>query len=299
MNAPAPKPRRRFGWFLAALVVLAAAGGGGWLVYSNLSRPADYADPDGVFTATFPNPPAALPVITADPAFLKWGERGAKASVGRREYAVTVQDGLNPGNQEPGPAGRDAQAEMLVVMFAANTDGTPVTSRAAKHDGHVGREVVIAGRDDGRLTAVRVVVGETCAVRMTVKAPGDKAGAEAALADAAAFFDTVKLGPAFGPAIVEEPLAVSATELAAAYKADPAAADGRFKGRWVRVNGKVTDTADGAFTVDGDVAVRRAAKARMNVPARRGSPVTATGKCLGLVDGKATLAEAVVLPPPS
>ncbi|MFO0800668.1 MAG: hypothetical protein U0804_24655 [Gemmataceae bacterium] len=299
MNAPAPKPRRRFGWFLAALVVLAAAGGGGWFVYFNLSRPVEYADPDGVFTATFPNPPAATNTVKADPAMLLWGERGAKAAVGRREYAVTVQDGLNPGNQEPGPVGRDAQAEQLLVLFAANADGSIVTRRDLKHDGHVGREVVIAGRDDGRLTAVRVVVGETCAVRMTVKAPGDKANAEAALADAAAFFDTVKLGPAFGPAVLDDPLAVSATEFAAAYKADPAAADARFKGRWVRVTGKVTDTSDGAFTVDGDVAVRRAAKARMNVAARRGNPVTATGKCLGLVDGKATLAEAVVLPPPS
>ncbi len=156
---------------------------------------------------------------------------------------------------------------MLVVMFAANGDGD-VTSRAAKHDGHVGREVVIAGRDDGRLTAVRSWSWARRAVRMTVKAAGDKAGAEAVLADAAAFFDTVKLGPAFGPAVVDDPVAVSALELAAAYKTDAAVADTRFKGRWVRVNGKVTDTADGAFTVDGDVAVRRAAKARMNVPVR-------------------------------
>jgi len=299
MTTPAPKPRRRFGWFLAALVVLAAAGAGGWFLYTNRSSPADYADPEGVFTAVFPNPPAAIPVVTADPAMLKWGERGAKASVGRREYAVTVQDGLNPGDQEPGPASRDKQTDLLLVLLASNANGDVVHSRPVTHVGHAGREVVIAGRDDGKVMAVRVVVGEKCAVRMTVNRPGDKANPEATLADAAPFFESVKFGPAFGPAILDEPPAVSATELAAAYKADAAAADGRFKGHWVRVSGKVTDTADGSFTVDANVVMRRAPKARMNVPARKGNTVTATGKCEGLSDGRVTLTDAVVARQPT
>lgn len=299
MTTPAPKPRRRLQWFLAAVVVLAAAGGAGWFVYQNgylsVSNPADYADPDGMFTAKFPNPPAATPVTAANPKFLVWGERGVKASVGRREYAVTVLDGLNRGDQEISPVTRDEQARDLLVLLAANSNGDSILNRAVTHDGHAGREVVIAGRDDGKVMAVRLVVGEKCAVRMTAHGRGDKGNPEAVLADAAGFFDSVKLGTAFGPPILEDPTAVTAAELAAAYKSDAAAADGRFKGRWLRVTGEVTEVRDRAFDLDAGVVVRRAPEARREVAARQGGGITATGKCEGLVENRVTLADATVL----
>jgi len=303
MTSPARKSRRTQ-WFLAAAVVLAAAGGGGWFAYQNgyigVSNPADYADPDGVFTARFPNPPVATSVTAADPKMLRWGERGVKASVGRRDYAVTVQDGLNPGDLEPGPWGRDRQADMLLVLLASNSHGDVVHRREVKHEGHDGREVVIAGRDDGKVMAVRVVVGDKCAVRMTVHGPGDKANPEAALADAAGFFESVKLGPAVHQAVLAHDAASSAVLVAMLYRANASLSDERYKGKWVRLTGTVTDVvADGSFTIDGGVAVRRAPPARMSVPVRKDARVLVTGKCEGLIEGMVVLTDAVVSRPPS
>ncbi|HYH63070.1 MAG TPA: hypothetical protein VD866_00080 [Urbifossiella sp.] len=299
MTTPAPKSRRTQ-WFLAAVVVLGAAAGGGWFAYQQgylgISNPADYADPDGVFTARFPNTPAPTTVTPANPKLLIWGERGMKASVGRREYAVTVQDGLSRGDEEISPNTRDSQADVLLVLLASNSHGDIVHRRTVTHDGHAGREVAIAGRDDGKVMAVRIVVGEKCAVRITVHGPGDKGNPEGVLNDAAGFFESVKLGPAFGPPILEDPQTVSAVDLAAAYKSDLAAADGRFKGRWLRVSGKVTQVGDRAFEIDAGVAVRRAPEAKREVSVRTGGVVTATGKCEGFIENRVSLTETIVLP---
>lgn len=300
MTTPAPKPRRRLQWFLAALLVLGAAGAGGWFVYENgylgTSTPTDHADADGVFTAVFPNAPAATPVTAANPKLLLWGERGMKASVGRREYAVIVQDGLSRGDQEISPETRDSQADVLLVLLASNSHGDIVHRRTVTHDGHVGREVVIAGRDDGKVMAVRMVVGEKSAVRMTVHGSGDKGNPEKVLTDAAGFFDSVKLGTTFGPPILEGPVALTAAELAVAYKSDATVADRVYKGRWLRVTGKVTQVGDRAFDLDTGVAVRRAPEAKRDTAVRTGTVVTATGKCEGLVENRVSLADAIVLP---
>ena len=308
-GAPAARPKSR-GWggvLLLGVVALAAAGGVAYYFVFTRSEPTDFAEPGGVFTARFPNPPTTVTVTEPDISMLKMGERVTTATAAGTEYAVAVLEGLNGGDQEVSPAACDKQANVALVLLATNVNGDAVHQRAATHDGHAGREVVIAARDGGRLTAVRLVVGERAGVRMTVTGSGDRANPAAFLATAAAFFDTVRIGPAFGPPVVE-PVAVTAADLAAAYRADAKAADARFKDRWVRVTGPVTEVAaDGkSFTFDAGgttVTVQRAPRGRLSVPIRKDAgPVTATGKCLGAADPAApprvALAEAFVPRPP-
>lgn len=306
---PVPRPKAR-GWVgpvVLGVLVLAAAGGAAWYYVSTRTEPTDFAEPAGLFTARFPNPPTTTTVTEPDAKMLVVGERVTKAAAGGTEYAVAVLEALGGGDQEVSPATSAKQANMALVMMASNTNGDLVHQGAATHDGHAGREAVIAARDGGRLTAVRLVVGEKLGVRMTVTGPGDKANPAAFLAAAAPFFDTVRLGPAFGPPVAE-PVAVTAAELGAAYQADAKAADERFKGRWVRVTGPVRDTAaDGtAFEFDAGgatISVQRAPRGRLAVPVRKGAePATATGKCLGVTDPAAphrvSLADAIVIRPP-
>ena len=278
--AAAP-PGRRSRWVVLAILVI--VGLAAYLVFF-MARPTDYADPAGVFTAKFPDAPEIETVTTADPVLLKWGEQVTRAKTGGREYAVAVLEGINMGDQEVGPASRDAQMLSVVVLAATNSGGQTVHDRPATHDGHVARETVSFNDDDSKLTALRAVVGERSAVRMTVTGSGDRDNPGAFLDAAAGFFDTVRLGPAFGPPVLTDPVAVSAVELGAAYRDDPKAADAKYKDKWVRVTGPVAAVADGTtFELDAGgtaISVRRAPRGRLSVPVRKGAgTVTVTGKC--------------------
>jgi hypothetical protein len=243
-----------------------------------------------MFTARFPDTPETRTLSTANPAALRWGEQVTQARAGGREYAVAVLDGLNAGDQEVGPATRDAQAKSVILLAATNTDGKVVHQRPATHEGHAAQEVLIAHRGDGGLTALRVVVGERSCVRIGVTSSEDASNPDAVLDSAAAFFDTVHLGSAFGPPVLEDPVAVSAEELGAAYQADPKAADARFKDRWVRVTGPVTAVGEDGTTLEMDargaaIAIRRLPRGRGSVRVQQGgATVTVTGLCQGLLE---------------
>ena len=308
--ARAAESKSRSGVPLVALLLVALVAIGGAVAYFAIdrSKPADFADPDGVYTARFPNSPEAAKATPANPMAMVWGERVTRAKVGSREYTVAVLDGLNPGDQEMGPATRDAQIEMVGVMTATNLDGKVVHQRPVTHEGHAARELLLVDRDS-RATAVRLVVGERSCVRMAVSGAGDRDKPDAALDAAGAFFNAVHLGPAFGPPILEDPVAVSAADLGAAYRADAKAADARFKGRWVRVTGPVTAVAPEGTALEmraggATIAVQRAPRARMSVQARAGT-ATVTGKCTGMAEPAAeggpviTLTDAVVARPPN
>jgi hypothetical protein len=306
-GARPPRVRPRFFGLLALVVV---GGLAAYLVFGT-SRPTDYVDPAGVFTAHFPDTPATEIVATADPMILRWGERVTRAKAGGREYAVAVLDAINMGDQEVGPASRDAQMLSVVVLAATNSDGKTVFDRPATHDGHVARETVIVNNDDGRLTALRAVVGERSALRLTVTGSGDRDKPAAFLETATAFFDTVRPGPNFGPPVLGDPVVVSAAGLGAAYRTDPKTADAAYKDRWVRVTGPVTAAGADWTTFEMDtggtvIAVRRAPRGRLSVPVRVGAgTVTVTGKCEGmpeLAPGTApriVLADATVIRPAS
>lgn len=306
---PGPSRPRTMPVVLGFLVLVAV---GGLVAYFVLAAgtPTDYDHPAGVYSARFPDAPETGTLSEANPAMLKWGEQVARASAGGKEYSVTVLEGLNPGDQEVGPAGRDAQSNSAVAIAIANADGEVLRQRTATHEGHVAVELVVRSKEDGRLTAMRAVTGERYQVRMAVTGRGSKDNAEAFLDQAASFFETVRLGPAFGPPILEDPPAVSAADLGAAYRADPKAADARYKGKWVRVTGPVTAVgADGTtFEVDADggvLLVKRAVRARLSVPVRKaGAAVTATGRVQGLEEPatgpgvRVVLDEAIVVRPP-
>jgi hypothetical protein len=144
------------------------------------------------------------------------------------------------------------------------------------------------------------VVGERAGVRMTVAGTGDRKKPEAYLDSAAGFFNSVKIGEAFGPAVSEEPATVTAAELAAAFKGDAKAADAKYKDKWVRVTGPVAAVGgDGqSFELgagDGRVNVTRAERGRMSVRLKAGmGNVTLTGRCGGLADGRVVVIDAVV-----
>ncbi len=307
---PAPKPARRR--VLPWLLGLALVGGAGLAAYLLIGRPTptDFTDPEGVFSARFPDRPEAKVVSQAQPLLLRWGERLYRAKAGREEYSVAVLDGLNAGDQPYGPATRDAHINGVIVLTASNADGAQLFERPAAHEGHPAREAVFVRRGDGRLTALRVLAGERHALRLAVTGPGDPDKPADFLGRAAEFFDTVHVGAGFGPPVVADPPAVSAADLAAAYRADAGAADAKYKGRWLRVSGTVREVAEGGteFLVGaggGAVLVRRAPAARMAVRVGRpGAEVTVTGRCRGLgaepPEGPRPLLEgAVVARPPA
>ena len=300
-----PKSERRTGPLLLGVLALLAVGGLVAYLVFGMARPTDYADPAGLFTAHFPDAPETETVSTADPTVLRWGERVTQARAGGREYAVAALEGINMGNQEVGPASRDAQLLSVVVLAATNSNGKTVLDRPATHEGHVARETVIVNADDGELTALRAVVGEQAAVRMTVTGSGDSDNPAAFLDSAADFFNGVHLGPGFGRPVVTDPVAVSAAALGAAYRADPAAADAKYQGRWVRVTGPVATVGPDGTTFELDaggttIEVQRAPRGRLSVPVRKeGGTVTVTGKCRGMGAGaRVVLTDGTVIDPP-
>lgn len=301
-----PTPGRRSSrLFLLPVVVVALAGAGAYLAFG-MSRPTEYADPAGLFTARFPDVTQTETLMEADPTVLRWGERVTSARAGGREYAVTALEGINTGNQEVSPASRDAQLLSIVVLASTNANAKTILDRPASHDGHVARDIVMVNADDGRLTALRAVAGEHSAVRMTVTGSGDRDNPMAFLDEAVKFFDTVDLGPAFGPPVIEDPVAIPAAELGAAYRADAAGADAKYKGHWIRVTGPVAAVGPGGTTFDLNaggttIEVRRAARGRLSVPVRTaGATVTVTGKVQGLQPadagpGRLVLTDATVI----
>jgi hypothetical protein len=302
VDAP-PKTRR-----LPVVLGLAVLGGAALAAYLVFFRstPADVTDSDNMFSARFPNPPEESTVSEANPMGLRWGERLYRARAGGKEYKVSVLDGVNAGDQEYGPLSRDTQANEALVIMLTDDDGTKLAERTMPHEGHVAHEMAYVRKDDGRLTAARAVVGEHQILRLSVTGSGDKDKPTEFLDQAAEFFNTVHVGPAFGPPITEDPPAVTAAELNAAYKTDPKAADARYKGKWLRVTGKVKAVADGgtSFKMDAGTSViqiLRAPPARRTVRVQAGQTATMTGKCRGRepaeTEPRVILDESIVIHP--
>jgi len=297
-----PKSRR-----VPVLVGLLLLVGAGIVVYLAVFRPTptDVSDPDGMFTARFPNAPEVDTVSEASPIVLKWGERLYRARAGGKEYLVSVLDGVNAGDQEYGPQSRDTLANEALVILLTNEDGKKLAERTVDHEGHVAREMAFVRRDDGRLAAARAVVGEHQILRLSVTGSGDKDNPTDFLDRAADFFNGVHVGPAFGPPVLEDPPAVTAADLAAAYRADAPSADARYRDRWLRVAGPLHEVGKDrtSFQIgadDGVVVVRRAAPARRSVPLpKAGGTVTLTGKCRGVdtESGHVVVDDAIVIPP--
>jgi hypothetical protein len=271
--------------------------------------PTDFTDPNGIFSARFPNRPEAETVSQANPMRLRWGEQLYRAKVWRKEHSVAIIDGLNGGDELYGPASRDKHINSVAVVTVTNANGKQLFERPVTHEGHTAREVVFVSRDDGKLTALRVLAGERHVLRLAVTGPGDEDEPVAFLDGAGEFFDGVHVEAGFGLPIVDDPPAVSVADLDAAYKADTGAADTKYKDRWLRVTGSVREVAeDGTEFLmkagESVVVIKRAPRGRHTVQLRGpGTQVTTTGKCRGLEAGAAAgprvvLEDAIVAAPP-
>lgn len=285
MPPPEGARRRVLPWVIG-LVLL---GGAGVVAYLALGRstPTDFAHDAHMFSARFPNPPEGRVVSEGNALALKWGEHLYRAKADGKEYSVSVLDSVNAGDQPYGPASRDTQINEAVVILLANDDGQKLADRPATHEGHPGREVVFVHREDGKLTALRVLAGEHHILRLAVTGSGNKDKATDFLDKAGEFFNGVKVGEAFGPPITADPPTVSATDLNAAYKTDAKAADEKFKDKWVRVTGSVKTVSEdrALFEINagpGVVEVRRAPPGRRTVFVQPDEAVAVTGKCRGL-----------------
>jgi hypothetical protein len=301
---PPPAARRRV---LPWVVGLVLAGGAALAAYEFVgkSTPTDFADPDGVFSARFPDPPEARAVSRAEPLRLLWEEQLYRAKAGGKEYSVAILDGVNAGDQPYGPASRDTHINEAIVIVLTNSDGQKLLDRPVVHEGHPAREVVFVQREDGRLTALRVLAGEHRILRLGVTGSGDRDKPGDFLDRAGEFFGGVHVGSGFGPPVVADPPTVSAFDLVAAYTADAHAADVTYKDRWLRVTGSVRDVAeDGTEFLleagDGAVLVRRAPAARRSAALRgAGTTVAPTGRCRGLdaaAAGPRVVLEDAILP---
>jgi hypothetical protein len=309
---PALKPpkRRVRAWAIGLGLVL-ALGGAGLAAYLFINRPVptDFTDPNGIFSARFPGPPEARTVSEARPQVLRWGERLYRAQAWGMEYSVAILDGLNVGDQLYGPATRDKHINNVIVIALTNASGRPLFERQAIHEGHHAQEIVFLRQDDGRLTALRVLAGERCVLRLAVTGPGDKDAPADFLDRAGEFFNGAHVEHGFGPPIVVEPPLVSAAALADAYRADARAADAKYKDRWLRVTGSVRTVARNGTELlleagAGVLIVKRAPQARRSVPVRRaGTEVTISGKCRGLeaaagAEPRVLVEDAIVARPP-
>ena len=304
------QPKRRSGALAVGLIVagvLLVAGLSGFLIFR--PTPTDFTEPNEIFSTRFPNRPEAETVSQADPLWLRWGEQRYRAKAWLQDYSVEILDGLNTGDQLYGPATRDAQISDVLVTTVTNASGKQLLERQATHEGHPAREVVFVSQD-GKLTALRVVAGERCALRLVVSGPATGKEPAAFLDQAGEFFSGVHLGAGFGPPVSDEPPAVSAADLVSAYKADADAADAKYKDRWLQVTGHVREVAkDGTeFLMEAGeslIAVKRPPPARRTVRLNPGMDATITGRCRGLEEGtsehtRVLLDEAIVArsPPP-
>jgi hypothetical protein len=271
---------------ILAVGVLLATGLSAYLAFRPL--PTDFTEPDGIFSTRFPNRPEAEIVSQANPMLLRWGEERYRANAWGEEYSVAILDGMNSGAELYGPATRDKHINDVLIVSVTNAGGRQLLERQTTHEEHPAREVLFASQD-GKLTALRVVVGERCALRMMVSGLATGKEPAASLDEAGEFFAGVHLGAEFGPPVVDDPLVVSAVDLVAAYKADSDAADANYKDRWLKVTGSVGDVAqDGTqFLMNADesvVVVKRARPARMTVRLNPGTEATTTARCRGLED---------------
>jgi hypothetical protein len=285
--------------------------GAGLAAYLIINRPipTDFTDPNGVFSARFPDRPEAETVSQANPLMLRWGEQLYRAKVWRKEHSVAIFDGLNGGDELYGPASRDKHINGVAVVTVTNANGKQLFERQTTHEGHAAREVVFVSRDNGKVTALRVLAGERYVLRLAVTGPGDEEEPAAFLDGAGEFFDGVHVEAGFGLPIENDPPAVSAADLEAAYKADTRAADAKYKDRWLRLTGSVREVAvDGTeFLMEAGesaVVVKRAPRGRHTVQVQGpGTQVATTGKCRGLEAGTAAgprvvLEDAIVARPP-
>src|SRR5215210_2239779 len=83
---PPPTAKRRA---LPWVVGLVLAGGAALAAYAFVGRPTptDFADPDGTFSARFPDTPEARAVSRAEPLRLLWGQQLHRAKTGGTEYS--------------------------------------------------------------------------------------------------------------------------------------------------------------------------------------------------------------------
>jgi hypothetical protein len=198
--APArgPKTKSRLPLILglAGLGVLLIGGAVAAFLAFGGSGGREFADPDGVFTASFPGQPSAA--TTTPPQPNRWGEKVYSTKVGGITYSVEV---LDPGDAL-GADARTPRAVLDVVRIYALRDGngTEIDRNTDAHRGYPAEQVLFRSGDQTRATFLRTVVGGRYVLRLLVAGPmtdADKAGA--LRSKALAFFDSVAPGPAFGP----------------------------------------------------------------------------------------------------
>lgn len=281
-------PKRRAGPSPIALIlaagVLLVTGLSAYLFFRPI--PTSFTDPNGIFSTQFPNRPEVEIISQANPLVLRWGEARHRAEAWGAEYSVAILDGLNAGDELYGPATRDKHINDVLLIAVTNANGKQLLERQATHEDHAAREVLFADQD-GKLTALRVVVGERCAVRLMVSGLATGNEPAAALDQAGEFFAGVHLGAGFGPPVVDDPIVAAAADLVSAYEADAVAANAKYKDRWLKVTGPVREVAqDGTeFLIEAGesvVVVKRAAPARMTVRLNPGTEATTAGRCRGL-----------------
>lgn len=282
---PPPERPRVLPWVIGLLLVAGAGVAAYQLI--DTSKPTDVTDPTGMFAARFPNEVEIKAVSTAEPMRLLWGEQLYRTNAGGKDYSASVLDGVNAGDQPYGTQTRDTHINEAIVILLTKLDGQILLDRRVEHQGHLAREVALVSRDDGKLTALRVLAGEHHIVRLAVTGSGNKDKAGEFLDKAGEFFNDVKVGVAFGPPITADPPAVTADELNAAYWADRKAADAKYKDKWVRVTGPVHAAGEDrtSFTMRAGqsfIDVHRAPPGRRMVAVPdKGESVTVTGKCEG------------------
>jgi hypothetical protein len=291
----ARRPKRAGGWLVLVVALVVLIGGGlAAYLWMNTGTPTEYDDPAGMFSARFPNPPTA---DAAGPAPKDgYTVRVARATAGDAEYSVAVIGPFAP-TTVVGPRWRDRQLARFAGPVAAS--GEPVGDGPATVEGHAARQV--ATFRDGTVFVNRFATGERYVLRLGFTKPvPDKAHAAAAVRDAERFFDTVRVGPEFGPPLDKGPDPVPAEELLAAYQSDPAAADARFKDKYFDLKvkvGSVERSGDRVTAITlraGKLVLRCSMAGAFPGPVQPGDGVTVTGKCEGLKRPQSGPAEVVV-----
>src|SRR5262249_30249451 len=86
-NPSARRPTRRALRLVGVLGIGAVLAALAACLYFGWSTPTEFTDPDGVFTARFPNRPTVKAVAEAQPLLLRWGERLYRTNVLWEEYS--------------------------------------------------------------------------------------------------------------------------------------------------------------------------------------------------------------------
>ena len=264
---------------LVGLFVLLTAGGvAAYLIFFR-SSPTDYTDPDGMYTARFPDTPEYK--ATGDP--VRRIERVATAKAGGLEYTINVLGPVGSAKKLPGPELRDHLLKEWAFITAQNSGGESISEEPVDHQGLRGLDAILRYQSQGRAMFVRLLVTDKHLLRMMVAGPmaeGDQA--KVLRERALAFFETVQVTPALGQPLDREPETIPATELGAEYQRDPKAADARFNGKWLYIVGVIN-----GVSLDGDVAWMKAGDHVLEVKGgvaelKTGDTVTMIGLCGGL-----------------